>query len=158
MRNYAFALAIIGSSAWAGPAITSPAQVSAAIERQGAATFLASLSADDTDRLMDKIGSGRSEWIALAPKLAEGADAGNAEGLGIELAYALPKNPRAVLSVVDPLEGDGHILEISRVCGIPFIETVPAGYKVKALRAVRSVTDPRLRDVKARCIKALQKS
>ncbi|APA86497.1 hypothetical protein BJG93_14665 [Paraburkholderia sprentiae WSM5005] len=134
-----------------------PAEVSAAIGRQGANVFFRSLDEAAVDRLFDRIGAGRADWVALAPKLAEGADGANAEGLGIALAYALPRNPAAVLKVVDPVEGDSHILAISRVCGIPFIEDAPKNYKTKALRAVSAVTTVN-RQIKTRCLDALRKS
>ncbi|MBB5420172.1 hypothetical protein [Paraburkholderia atlantica] len=66
-----------------------PAEVSAAIGRQGAGAFLRSLDEAAVDRLFERIGTGRADWVALAPKLAVAADGANAEGLGIALAYAL---------------------------------------------------------------------
>ncbi|WP_028225334.1 hypothetical protein [Paraburkholderia ferrariae] len=158
MKRLAMILLVASGAAFAAPPIGTPDQISTAVDSKGAQAFFESLSEDDADKLMDKIGSGQSQWIALAPKLAKGADASNAEGLGIELAYALPKNPTAVLGVVDPVDGDGHSLQVSRVCGIPFIETIPRGYKAKALRAVEKVSDPQLQQIKARCLKALENS
>ncbi|MBB5412423.1 hypothetical protein HDG34_006395 [Paraburkholderia sp. HC6.4b] len=72
---------------------------------------------------------------------------------GIALAYALPRNPTAVLKVVDPVEGDSHILAVSRVCGIPFIDDAPKNYKAKALHGVSAVTT-----AKVRCLDALRRS
>ncbi|WP_322012043.1 hypothetical protein [Paraburkholderia sp. J12] len=56
------------------------------------------------------------------------------------------------------MDGDGHSLQVSRVCGIPFIDTIPHGYKAKALRAVEKVSDPQLQQIKIRCLKALENS
>ncbi|WP_429347454.1 hypothetical protein [Paraburkholderia sp. Clong3] len=134
-----------------------PAEVSAAIRRQGASAFFRSLDEAVVDRRFERIGTGRADWVALAPKLAIGADGANAEGLGIALAYALPRNPAAVLKVVDPVEGDSHILAVSRVCGIPFIDDAPKNDKAKALRAVSAVTTANPH-IKARCLDALRKS
>jgi hypothetical protein len=129
----------------------------AAIGRQGASAFLSSPDDAAVDRLFERIGTGRADWVALAPKLADGADGADAEGLGIALAYALPRNPAAALKVVDPVEGDSHILAISRVCGIPFIDDAPKNYKAKALHAVSVVTTANPQ-IKARCLDALRRS
>jgi hypothetical protein len=154
------ALLLIGGYglAFAAPPIATPDQVFAAISEYGAVAFFSSLDYQAAERLLDHIGTGDAAWVALAPELSAGADGANAEGLAIALAYALPKNATAVLKIVDPVEGDGHILAISRICGIPFIEQVPRLYKSKALRAVVAVKDPALQQVKGRCVSILKKS
>jgi hypothetical protein len=161
MRKHIALLALACASAAAAAAAAAQdntaAEVSAAIAQQGASAFFRSLDDAAVDRLFERIGTGRAEWVALAPQLAVGADGANAEGLGIALAYALPKNPAAVLKAVDPVEGDSHILAVSRVCGMPFIDEAPKNYKTKALRAVASVTTANPH-VKARCLDALRKS
>ncbi|MPW09304.1 hypothetical protein GCT19_27220 [Paraburkholderia sp. CNPSo 3155] len=153
------AVMILGCASGAVGAVqgNTPAEVSAAIGRQGAGAFLRSLDEAAVDRLFERIGTGRADWVALAPKLAVAADGANAEGLGIALAYALPRNPAAVLKVADPVEGGSHILALPRVCGIPFIDDVPKNYKSKALHAVSAVTTANPH-IKARCLDALRKS
>ena len=105
------------------------------------------------------MGTGDARWIALAPKLAPGSDAGSAEDLGISLAFSLPRNPRAVLAALDP--ADGHVLGAGRVCGMPFIEDTvkdrPA-YKRHAIHAVKTVTDPRLSKVRLACLRELERA
>ncbi len=137
------------------------ASVEASIRRRGAAETIAMLwekgkSPSQWDWVMDRMGDGNGGWIALAPKLAPGSDAGSAEDLGISLAFALPKNPRAVLAVLDP--EDDMLLGANRVCGIPFIEDtvkdIPA-YRRGAIRAVEAVAVPELRTAKAACLAAL---
>jgi len=68
------------------------------------------------------------------------------------LAYGLPNNPHAVLSVI--VIGQGHVIDVRRVCGLPFIEDDvkdrPA-YKRRAIAAISVVHDPRLIDVKKAC-------
>ncbi|MGF6293482.1 hypothetical protein [Paraburkholderia youngii] len=153
----ALLILVCASAAVGAVQSNTPAEVSAAIGRQGASAFFRSLDEATADRLFEQIGTGRADWVALAPKLAVGADGANAEGLGIALAYALPRNPAAVLKVVDPLEGDGHVLAISRVCGIPFIDDAPKNYKAKALHAVSAITTANPH-IKARCLDVLRKS
>ncbi len=93
--------------------------------------------------------------MALAPKLAPGADAGAAEELPIALAFALPKNPRAVLAVL----GGGFPVE--DVCSAPFIEgtvkDIPA-YVKEAKAAVARVTDAKLAKVRDACLAELRKA
>ena len=158
MKRLVMLALLLVSGAAAAATIGTPAQVSAALDQQGAQAFFSSLSDDDAEKLFDQISTGQAAWVALAPRLAAGADAGNAEGLGIALATALPKNPKAVLAVTDPVDADGHPIAVSRVCGIPFIETVPAGYKAKAVRAVRGVNAEQLKGIRARCLTELEKS
>lgn len=135
----------------------SAAQLSQEIEAKGAKAVVDSLG-DAFDDVLDHIDSGDPAWIALAPKLAQGTDAGNSEGLAIALAYALPKNPQAVLAVVT--ENDG-VLAINRVCSIPFIEDTvkdrPA-YKRNALHAVEAIKEPSLRKAKSNCLAVLSGS
>jgi hypothetical protein len=111
----------------------------------------------DYSRVLDHIDTGASAWVALAPKLAPGTDAGSAEGLAIALAYALPKNPRAVLSVLDP---DSKVIAPANVCSAPFIEDavndIP-GYVRRAKAAVSRVTALRLREIRTGCLAELGK-
>lgn len=157
LRALFLGLALGGVACAATPVIT-PERVAASIEKQGAQAFLASLDETTIDTLLDRIGSGQRAWVALTPRLAPGADGANAEGLGIALAYALPKNATAVLGAVDPIEGDGHILAVSRVCGVPFIDEPPHRYRQDALVAVKAVKEQALQAVKARCLAKLHAS
>lgn len=109
------------------------------------------------DVMSDHIGDGEAEWIALAPKLAPGTDGAAAEGLGIALATALPKNPIAVLSATDPK--DGFVFGISRVCSIPFLEPSKAfvkRYRAQTLASVSSVHSPRLAKARHACLVVLR--
>ena len=137
-----------------------PGRIAASIRQRGPEATIAALAkADQWDQVADRIGSGDGRWIALAPQLAPGSDAGSAEDLGISLAYALPKNPRAVLAVLDP--ANGHVIGADRVCSIPFIEDTvrdrPA-YRRRALRAVGGVTDPALGRARAACVAELKEA
>jgi hypothetical protein len=108
------------------------------------------------DVMADHIWAGEAEWISLAPKLAPGTDGAAAEGLGIALAAALPKDPVAVLRVIDP--HDGYVIGASRVCGVPFLEPSAAfvkRYRARALSAVAVVRDPSLAAVQHACLAAL---
>lgn len=151
-------LACMVSTACASESLTA-GQVAAEIKAQGAKATIAKLAADDQwDTLSEHIVDGEPDWIALAPQLAPGSDAGSAEDLGIALAFALPKRPVEVLHAIDP--GNGIVLGVDRVCGMPFIEDTVQdlqGYKRKAIAAVRAVTDSDLQNVRQACIAALGK-
>ena len=108
--------------------------------------------------VLNRIGSGDTAWIRLAPRLAQGADGADAEGLGVALAEALPKQPRAVLASLD-MKG-GVVLGPQRVCSTPFIEPKPGRverYKPAAMHAVMSVHTPALRSASDACLAALRK-
>jgi hypothetical protein len=110
-------------------------------------------------RLVEQMWNGHAAYIALAPKLAPGTDAGTAEDLGIALAHALPLVPSAVLSAIDP--NNGPVLGVRRVCGVPFIEgtvkDIP-GYIRAAQSSAGKVTSPQLQAVKAACLKQLNEA
>jgi len=140
------------------------AEIGAEIDAKGAKAVINRLSTanvvamgrSDWSRTMDQIWNGRLAYIALAPKLAQGADSGPADDLGIALARALPVAPAAVLRVID--RHNGPVLGVGRVCGAPFIDPAAkdaSGY----LRAVQSAVDevdaPRLQHVKAACLERL---
>ena len=135
----------------------SPAAIRDSIKREGARATIADLAkASQWDAVSERMDSGSADWIALAPLLASGSDAGSAEDLGISLAFSLPKNPNAVLAALDP--ANGPIIGADRVCGLPFVEdTVPdlSAYRLKAMRAVQRVKDTKLASARRACIAAL---
>jgi hypothetical protein len=107
------------------------------------------------DAVLDHIAAGQSAWIQLAPRLAKGTDAGHSTGLTVALAQALPKNPAAVLAVLD----DGPITGTDSVCAAPFIEPAPdeiSTYLGSAITAVKSVRGSARLKSKAPCLAALE--
>ncbi|MFM0428187.1 hypothetical protein PQQ75_04155 [Paraburkholderia aspalathi] len=152
------ALALACSTAVASTAQTSASVLLKQIDEQGAKATVSSMSESQWDAVLDRVDSGSPEWVALVPKLAKGTDGGNSEDLGIGLAYALPKNPKAVLKAIDP--DNGPVLGVSRVCSAPFIEdTVPdiPAYIKHARAALNKVRDPALQGVKKACMAELAK-
>ncbi len=152
----ALAVRLLPVPAHATP-IPSPTVVRAQIRNAGSKTTVTRLdNVGQMDGILDAIGSGDPEWIALVPLLAPGTDGADGEGLGIELATALPINPAAVLRIATP--GDG-ILGLLRVCGVPFIESTPASgkaYLKQATAAVAGVSDPALKTSRDRCLARLK--
>jgi hypothetical protein len=133
------------------------AQIDAAITRYGAHdTVNALFDQNRWDYVADEIGKGGAAWVALAVRLAPGADAGTAEELPISLAFALPINPSAVLLAVK-----SGAFDVGDVCGAPFIDgTVPSvpAYQRKAVAAVKKVSDPALAATKTSCLATLAKA
>ncbi|MFM0181746.1 hypothetical protein PQR52_24985 [Paraburkholderia aspalathi] len=150
-------LALACSTANASAQI-SPSVLAKQINDKGAKATVSTMSESEWDNVLTHIDSGNAAWIALVPKLAEGTDGGNSEDLGIGLAYALPKNAKAVLSAIDP--DNGPVLGVGRVCSAPFIEDtvkdIPA-YIKRAEVALNRVRDPSLQDVKKACLAELAK-
>ncbi len=143
-----FAVVAIAS---ASAAPLSPEAIAHDIDLHGARAVVQRLWRNgDYERLMDRIDAGDARFIALAPKLAPGTDAGTAEELPIALAFALPRNPRAVLAVLGP-----NRFPVADVCSAPFIEDtvkdIPA-YIRRAQRAVSAVDDPKLATVRDACL------
>ena len=147
----------------AGPAAaTAPtaAGLAASLRRDGAAaTYSRLLKTDTWDYVGEKMGEGRSDWIALAPQLANVTDGAASEDLGLGLAKSLPKNPVAVLRAID--RRNGPVIGVDRVCSIGFIEdtvkNLPA-YKRSALKAVSAVSIPSLRKPRDACLRVLKRS
>ena len=155
-----------GAAATAGSG-TSAAEISAEIDAKGAKAVIDRLASSHVDamgqndwsRTMDQIWNGRLAYIALAPKLARGAESGPAQDLSVALARALTAAPEAVLRVID--RHDGPVLGVNRVCGAPFADSaakdVP-GYLQAAQAAVGDVDTPRLQRVKTACLAQLART
>ena len=153
--SLALLVALSAGDAAAAGALT-PSDIAAEIDTHGAEAVVARLFKNgDYDRVLGHIDTGDASWVALAPKLAPGTDAGTAEALPIALAFALPRNAAAVLAVLDP---GSSILDPESVCGVPFIEDtvkdIP-GYVRRAKAAVAKISDPKLQVSKTACLAAL---
>lgn len=145
---------VAAASAAAGPTIT-PQIVRRSIQDHGARRTINDLQKKGRwETVTDAMDAGKPAWIALAPLLASGSDAGSAEDLGLSLAFALPTSPQAVLAALDMR--NGHILNADRVCGRPFIEdTEPRNYRIRSVAALARVHAPSLLARKQACLKAL---
>jgi hypothetical protein len=144
----------------AAAAAPSPAAIQVTIAQRGAKAVVAELlQRGQWETVSTNIATGSPAWLALAPQLAPGVDAGPSEELGIDLAYALPKNPTGVLHVaIEHNYTDGGPIGIGRVCSAPFIEpTSLQGYLTQAIRAVGQVTDPAVTSKKLTCLATLSR-
>jgi hypothetical protein len=150
------ALLVGATSALAG-ALT-PGQIEQSIRSHGARQTVQSLERrKQFDAVLDRIATGNTAWVEIAPALAKGTDAGSAEGLTVALATALPKNPPAVLAVLD----DGPVTGAQAVCGLPFIEPgqkEATDYLARAIPAVAAVADSPRVPRRAACLDALRRA
>lgn len=144
--------------AWFGlsHAVTlTPAQISSDIESHGAKAVVQRLySGGLFGQVLDGIAEGQAAWIRLAPDLANGTDAGTSAGLIVALAQALPKNPKAILKVLD----GGPVISAHTVCGVPFIEPTSkeiANYLKQAIPAVYRVPKSTQLPLREECLDAL---
>jgi len=157
MRRLALVSVLVAVTLTATAQVLTPNAISAAISAEGSTTVVRRLWADGSyEHVLDRVASGDSAWISLAPKLAAGADAAASEGLGVALARALPRNANAVLSV---LNAERPAISPDRVCGLPFVEGSIddiSAYRRDATAAVTSVNDGALRQRRAECLAALQ--
>lgn len=153
---YLIALLVATSPAMAG-ALT-PGQIDQRIRAHGARQTVLSLEKRQLfDAVLDRIGAGSAPWIQLAPALAKGTDAGDSEGLVVALATALPKNPRAVLAVLN----DGPVTGVQAVCALPFIEPTheeASAYLAQAIRAVTAVAPSSRVPKRTACLDALRQA
>jgi hypothetical protein len=141
--------------------ILSASQFAAQVRSDGPRPAVQALvTGGDWPRVMAAIRSGASDWIALAPELARGADGARAPELTAALAAALPRAPSEVLAVAD--------LRGSPVLGVQAICSAPAGahggqgraaYLADAREALELLPDvAAIGRAKAVCLKALSQA
>ena len=111
-----------------GVAATPPGAkaLQAEIQAKGAKAVVAELRAGPSPQwepVLNKIGLGGADWLALASDLLAGTDAATAEGVFSALSDALSNNPRSILAMLGPDAG------IADVCLDRQIEPTPAQHK-----------------------------
>ncbi|BCF88778.1 hypothetical protein [Paraburkholderia largidicola] len=151
----ALALLVAASPVFAQP--LTPAQVTRDIQAHGARATVQSLNrAGRLDAVLNQIATGNTAWVRLSRSLAKGTDAGDSTGLSVALARALPKNPKAVLGVLD----DGPVTGATVVCSVPFIEPTPReikDYLERAIPAVKGTSVSERLPQRAPCLRALER-
>lgn len=122
------------------------------IRRDGARDVARMLTREhEWARVRRAVAAGWDGWIALVPDLMSVADPQTGRALQGALRRALPRNPRAVLAVLDrrndtPLAG-------REICA-PAGET--AAWRPRTIAALRAVHDIHLIDQGADCLHALE--
>ena len=138
-----------------------PQRISAEIKGEGAKPVVDRLlRSGQWWALAKHIAYGSPQWIALAPALSTGTDAGTSESLKISLAYALPRATSATLATLD-INDQSSPRSVRQVCSSPFIEDSrehERGYKLVAMRALERVREPRLRTTAVACADELRQA
>jgi hypothetical protein len=105
------------------------------------------------DSLLSHVDHGEQKWFGVWLKLRPFADGGQSESIDMAFARAIPHAPAAILKLI------GNGLELRFVCTSPFIEPDPGvaeQYEVAAIKALSSVRDNELQEVKQQCIRRVQ--
>lgn len=132
--------------------------VLARIEKDGAKEVVKQLNTPNDKQwnfVVSRIDWGGSEWLAVADKLKQGADAGAAEDLDMAVARALVHNPNTVLEMA------GETWKLDRVCGDYEIEEPDAKArkrKADVTLALKRVVTPKLQEKKRACLAAARGS
>ncbi len=88
------------------------------VGEKGARQAVRSLFADPLkwNQVLQGIGTGRKEWLTLAPMLRSGTDGASAEELAMALQAALPRAPATVLNLTS-IQGDAERFAVRDACG-----------------------------------------
>lgn len=126
------------------------------IEARGAAPVVAQLAkAGQLHAVEDSIRLGDDGWIALAPKLANGGNAGFTSGIKSALSSALVYNPAAVLHALN----QGNNLPINDICTAPPEvqgDTAITSFRQRATHALSTVRVGDLGAPRDACMAALK--
>lgn len=141
----------------AGAPVT-PAEVTAMLQKQTPQQVVNALWGTGENSRWDTVASGIARgdpaWLAVAPQIARGTDAGSSDEFGMAAQDALTTNPSGALRLLSQIEmGAG-------ACDENGFE-VPAEqariYYQTATAAVETVNDPGLQKIKTECLAALRK-
>jgi hypothetical protein len=134
------------------------------VRENGATQAVRTLFSDAAkwNHVLQGIGSGREEWLRLATMLRPGTDGASAEELAMALQAALPTAPARVLGMTS-MQGDARTFPVRDACGGygfgQIEDTRPKATALELIRqrqaAVTKVTDARLDDRRAECLREL---
>ncbi len=140
-------------------ASVTPAEVEEMLRSQTPQQVVSALwGTDDSNNRWDTVATGIARgdpaWLALAPRIAQGTDAGTSTEFGIAAGDALTTNPAGALRLLSQIEmGVGACtengIEVPAAQARVFFET--------AIAMVGAVNDPDLQQIKASCLAALRK-
>jgi hypothetical protein len=83
-----------------------------------------------------QISTGDPEWLKVASRLKPFSDAGSSLSLTVSMARALPRQPSAVLELIEPP------WRLEMVCGAPFIEPPIEEVRTYLANAISVLSQP----------------
>lgn len=143
---------------WArGGAPVTPEEVAAMLRTQTPQQTVNALYGNGENSRWDTVASGIAKgepaWLALAPQISRGTDAGTSVDFAVAAQDALTTNPTGALRMLGQTEMS------TGACGENGIE-VPAeqarAFHQAAIASVQSVNDPALQQIKEQCLAALR--
>jgi hypothetical protein len=142
-----------------GGAPVTPAEVTAMLRSQTPQQTVNALYGTGENSRWDTVASGIARgdpaWLALAPQIARGTDAGTSDDFGMAAQDALTTNPAGTLRLLTQVEmGVGACSEN----GFEVSAEQARAYFQTATAAVESVTDPALQQIKTQCLAELRKN
>lgn len=139
-------------SVWA----LSAAEVNAVANTEGANVALSKFFSCEDESAYEKVASGASEWLAIAVRLLDAADACVAESLHDAIARAIVPAPTRVLALVDTTER----LRAKYIC-VPFLsedepDATHLAFLIRAEKAVLSANSPSVAAARAVCLRHIR--
>jgi hypothetical protein len=107
----------------------------------------------------NEIASGDVRWLQVATSLKQYSDAGFSEDLDTDLAMALARRPKDVLTMLQHQSGPNRF-EAKFVCAAPIPSPGKVWlkrYRARTIQALRNVRAPKLRSLRDYCLQTLRK-
>lgn len=127
------------------------------IEARGARAVVAELAkAGQLPAVENNIKLGDDNWIAMAPKLADGGNASFTAGVKSALSSALIYNPAAVLKAVS----DSKTLTLSNICTAPADakdSAAKASFQQRATHTLSTIRNSDMMSQRDNCLAELKK-
>lgn len=133
------------------------------ISERGARATIEAMWGTTYPAAMEQVALGSDEWLTVAEQLHPGSDAGSSSMLRDAVAWALPKAPERVLLKIaaNGAAGNAGDLFTLGVCDGPpvdFPNDDSTTYYREAVAAVKGVKNPKLKKLRADCLKSLESS
>lgn len=141
-----------------GGAPVTPAEVTEMLKSQTPQQTVNALYGNGENSRWDTVASGIAKgepaWLALAPQIARGTDAGTSDDFGMAAQDALTTNPAGTLRLLTQIEMGAGACDEN---GFEVPAEQARAYYQAATAAVESVADPALQQIKTQCLAALRK-
>ncbi len=154
MRAIVTLIAVASFSATAGEPLSADATLSLIEDKGPRAAVETIWNTEAWEQLRLGVASGAPAWLKVAKEIRPGTDAGSTSELSDVVAWALPKAPEGVLTLVANDQASWEV-----VCSSPPVDEPPEGlenYYRRAIAAVRNVKRKSLQRIRAICLPQLE--